>query len=136
MAGSRRNRGCRMYVAAAGYGKTTAAEASLTGPVARFAATEFTGVPAATQHVIIDGVEELTAVTVRRLAVALADVSDQVLVSLCSRRLVPPRVRAACRARSPSRRRPSWPSAPRRWRACCARNTASSRPIWPTWSTN
>jgi DNA-binding SARP family transcriptional activator len=101
----RRTRGCRLFVAAAGYGKTTALESAYAaGPVAYYTAEDvvawLAGEPTdainvdksgtETAHVVVDGVNDLTAASLRLLARHLARLPDEVLVSLGSRRPLPP----------------------------------------------
>lgn len=100
-AARRRTRGCLLYVAAAGYGKTTALEAIPgDGATAWYSGAELLtwlarptagglhrppGRPPA-GHVVIDDLPTLPAAALPRLARALDDVPDQVRVSLAGRR--------------------------------------------------
>ncbi|GIE32683.1 transcriptional activator [Actinoplanes italicus] len=101
MASSRRTRGCRLFVAAAGYGKTTALQAAFAdGPVAYYTAdamVEWLAGPGTTPlnadragieaaHVVVDDVGELPAPALRQLSRHLTELDDGVAVSLGSRR--------------------------------------------------
>ncbi len=81
-----RTRGCLLWVAAAGYGKTTAL--ALGADTARFAAADLlAGVPALESgRLAVDDVGELSARDQARLARGIAAVPDEVAVVLAARR--------------------------------------------------
>jgi len=101
----RRTRGCRLFVAAAGYGKTTALESAYAdGPVAYYTAEDVVAwlaeTPsgplnvdkggAETGHVVVDGVNDVPAASLRQLGKHLTRLPDEVQISLGSQRPLPP----------------------------------------------
>jgi DNA-binding SARP family transcriptional activator/ATP/maltotriose-dependent transcriptional regulator MalT len=95
-----RTRGCRLFVAAAGYGKTTVLEAAYAdGPTAVHSAPDLVADPSAltvnsagerAAHVVVDDVGALDSPALGRLARTLGAVPDDVPLSLASRRPLDP----------------------------------------------